>query len=91
MPHKIKYPLARLSPAKNELAVIEFKRGDIEAGNIAQALGILAAMAESRENAETFEGRTTFFFSGWDDDPRETAEIPEIRRWFGDLTAEFPY
>jgi hypothetical protein len=29
--------------------------------------------------------------AGWDDDPRETAEIPEIRAWFADLTAEFSY
>ena len=33
----------------------------------------------------------TFFFSGYDDDPRETAEIPEIRAWFSELTGEFPY
>lgn len=76
MPHKIKYLLARLSPAKNELVVIEFKRGDIEAGSIAPALEILAVLAESRENAEAFEGRITFVFSGYDEDPRETSEIP---------------
>jgi hypothetical protein len=91
MTHRIKYPRARLSPAKQELLVIEFPRERIEADDTAQALEVLSAFTESRETAEWFEGRLTFFFSGWDDDPRETAEIPEIRAWFADLTGAFPY
>jgi len=91
MAHRIKYPLARLSPAKQELLVIDFPCEQIVIGNIAPMLEVLSPLAELRENAEQFEGRLTFFFSGWDEDPRETAEIPEIRAWFSDLTADFPY
>lgn len=91
MPHRIKYPLARLSPANQELLAIDFPREQVVTGNIAPMLEVLSPLAESRENAERFEGRVTFFFSGWDEDPRETAEIPEIRQWFADLTADFPY
>ena len=91
MPRRIKYPLARLSPAKQELLVIEFARRHLDIGNTREMLEALAPLAESRENAERFEGRVTFFFSGWDEDSRETAEIPEIRSWFSDLTADFPY
>jgi hypothetical protein len=32
-----------------------------------------------------------FYFSGWDSDPREICDIPEIRRWFVRLTEMFPY
>ncbi|WP_242471051.1 hypothetical protein [Thiocystis violacea] len=32
-----------------------------------------------------------FCFEGWDTDPRETAEIPEIRAYFETLTAAWPY
>jgi hypothetical protein len=48
-------------------------------------------MSATRENAQLLEGRVTFYFSGWDEDPRETAAIPEIRAWFSKLTGEFPY
>jgi len=90
--HKLRYPKARLSPAKNELVVVEFARRHIESGDIAEILAsVLAPMAGSRENAEFFEGRVTFYFSGWDDDSRELAEIPELRAWFNRLTGEFPY
>ncbi|MGX2041891.1 chlororespiratory reduction 6 domain-containing protein [Methylocaldum sp. MU1018] len=91
MAHSIKYPLARLFPAKQELLVIDFPHEQVASGNIAPMLEVLSPLAESRENAERFEGRLAFYFSGWDDDPRETAEIPEIRQWFADLTADFPY
>ena len=91
-PHNIRYPRARLSPAKEELVVVEFARRHIESGDIKEILkDVLSPMAKTRENAELFEGRVTFFFSGWDDDPRETAEIPELRAWFGLLTGEFPF
>lgn len=91
MSHPIKYPLARLSPAKRELTVLQFSREYVDAGDIEKALAMLRPLVESRESAERFEGRVTFFFAGWDEDPRETAAIAEIRRWFQKLTGEFPY
>ena len=81
MRHNIRYPRARLSPAKDELVVVEFARLHIEGGDIKEMLKALLPMAGSRENATLLEGRVSFFFSGWDDDPRETAEIPELRAW----------
>lgn len=71
--YSLRYPRARLSPAKQELAIIEFPRSDIEAGNTQTTLAMLAPMAASSEKAERFEGALTFYFSGWDEDPRETA------------------
>lgn len=91
MTHQIRYPLARLSPAKQELVVVEFARRHVESGSVAEMLEVLQPMAATREGAELFEGRVAFWFSGWDDDPRELAEIPEVRAWFNKLTGEFPY
>lgn len=87
----IRYPKARLSPAKQELVVIEFSRTDIEANYLDTALARLQVLVDDKEAAEKWEGCATFFFSGWDDDPRETAEIPELRQWFGRLSRAFPY
>lgn len=55
MPHHIEYPLARLSPAKQELLVIDFPREPVVTGTIAPMLEVLSPMAESRENAERLE------------------------------------
>jgi hypothetical protein len=88
---KIRYPKARLSPSKPELLVIEFSRAQVEAGSIDSALARLQILIEDQEAAEKWEGRVTFYFSGWDEDPRETAQIAEIRTWFAELSAAFPY
>ena len=87
----IRYPKARLSPSKPELVVIEFSRGDVEAGYIDTALARLQILVDDKVSAEQWEGCVTFFFSGWDDDIRETAQIPEIRDWFAKLSSAFPY
>lgn len=91
MPRKTPYPRARLSPAKQEFVAVEFARRHVESGDIEEILKALQPMAATRENAELFKGRVTFWFSGWDDDHRDLAEIPEIRAWFSKLTGEFPY
>lgn len=87
----IQYPKARFSPAKDQFVVVEFRRDEVERGDLARVYDLLSALTASREAAEFGEGRLTFFFSGWDDDPREISEIPKIRAWFGKLTEVFPY
>ena len=87
----IRYPKARLSPSKPDRVIVEFSRKDVEAGYIDTALARLQILVEDKASAEQWEGCVTFFFSGWDNDPRETAQIPEIRHWFAKLSKAFPY
>jgi hypothetical protein len=86
-----KYPLAHHSPAKDELLVIAITRESVDACDVRPLMEKLERFAATREDAIQWEGKITFYFEGWDSDPRETAEIPEIRRYFRDLTAECPY
>lgn len=86
-----KYPRARLSPAKQDLLAIAITRESVVTCDPAPLLEKLAALAATRGEAIAWEGTVTFGFDGWDQDPRETAEIPEIRRYFQAVTAEFPY
>ncbi|NCA73067.1 MAG: hypothetical protein EOM91_24045, partial [Sphingobacteriia bacterium] len=85
-----KYPLARLSPAKDEILVIAITRESVMAGDIAPMLEELTTLSSTREAALQWEGTLTFVFEGWDNDPRETAEIPEIRAYFAALTEAWP-
>ncbi len=87
----IEYQKARFSPAKDQFIVVEFKRDEIERGDLRRVYDILSGLTATKEAAEFGEGKLMFFFSGWDEDPREISEIPEIRRWFVRLTEVFPY
>ena len=87
----IRYPRARLSPAKDELMLLAIPREEVEAGDIEPVIEQLVFLSETPEMAERWEGRIGFVFEGWDDDPRETAEIPAIRDYFAELTLAWPY
>ena len=86
-----RYPLARLSPAKDELLVIAITHESVIACDIESLLKQLSQLVKSQEAATELEGRVTFYFQGWDADPREIAEIPEIRVYFQTLTEAWPY
>ena len=86
-----RYPHARLSPAKNQILAIAITRESVVTHDIRPLLDKLLPLAATREAAIAWEGKVTFFFDGWDQDPRETAEIPEIRAYFLDVTSEFPF
>jgi hypothetical protein len=86
-----RYPLARLSPAKADILVISITRESVMTCDIAPMLEKLTTLSSTREAALQWEGTLTFVFEGWDDDPRETAEIPEIRAYFAALTEAWPY
>jgi len=87
----IRYPRARLSPAKSELMLLAIPRDEVEAGEIAPVAQQLGFLSETPEMAQRWEGRLGFVFEGWDDEPRETAEIPTIRDYFVALTEVWPF
>ncbi|NCA72417.1 MAG: DUF1817 domain-containing protein [Sphingobacteriia bacterium] len=86
-----KYPLARLSPAKDDILIITITRESVMTCDIAPMQEKLTTFSSTREAALKWEGTLTFAFQGWDQDPRETAEIPEIRAYFAALTEAWPY
>jgi hypothetical protein len=86
-----KYPLARLSPAKGDILVIAITSESVMTGDIEPMLEKLTTLSSTHEAALKWEGTLTFVFEGWDDDPRETAEIPEIRTYFAALAEAWPY
>ncbi len=86
-----KYPLARLSPAKDDILIITITRASVMTCDIAPMQEKLTTLSSTREAAVKWEGTVTFAFEGWDNDPRETAEIPEIRAYFAALTEAWPY
>jgi hypothetical protein len=89
--NRSRYPLARLSPAKDDILVIAITRESVMSCDIQPMLEKLNVLSSTREAALKWEGAVSFYFDGWNDDRRETAEIPEIRAYFAVLTEAWPH
>jgi hypothetical protein len=70
--------------------VLMASRAEVEAGDVAHALASLRKLLEP-ESAKRLKGRLIFGIRGYDEDPRELYEIPDVRAWVNALEREFPY
>jgi hypothetical protein len=66
-------------------------RRDVERVAIGDTLSTLQSVLADTETARLFQGRVDIGFEGWDDDPRELYEIPEVRTFLQRLDTEWPY
>lgn len=71
--------------------VLTLTRHEIERGNISSALERLHLIADTQESAMRYRESLVFMIWGYDDDPRELAEIPEVRAFFARLVQEWPH
>lgn len=79
------------SSTKDALVVLALTREEIESGLFASALERLHVLAGSRESALRYRESLVFVVDGYDDDPRELQEIPEVRVFFASLTIHWPH
>lgn len=73
-----------------DLVIIQAERRNVEEGEIRPTLANLNLLLESGK-ARNYLERVDFYVAGYDSDPRELCEIPEIREWMARLDKEFPY
>ena len=71
--------------------LVSVSREDVESHDISWTLDILSGLLADAATVENFQGRVNVSFAGFDDDPREIYEIPEIRRFCSELDKKFPY
>ena len=69
---------------------VAVSRSDVENGDISATLGTLSGLLDTDATVRRFRGRVNVSFDGFNDDPREIYEIPEIRRFCPELDARFP-
>ena len=75
---------------KPDFLMLGVSRGEVESGDISGPLSVLQGMLD-RESAIQYCERVDICVGGYDDDPRELYEIPEVRDFMHKLDAEFPY
>ncbi len=64
---------------------------DIQSGDLSTVLDMLQGFLQSQDAVVNGRGRVSLFFEGYDDDPRDVYDIPEIRRYAKALDEAFPY
>jgi len=73
------------------IVILTITRRAIETANLAGMLERLHVLTDSRENVIRYRESIVFQVDGYDDDPRELSEIPEVRNYFRTLTSEWPH
>lgn len=71
--------------------VFELTREEVEQGRVDRLLLGIAREGNERGGLSSIQGRITFFVSGYEKDPRELYEIPEVRAYFHQLDTLAPF
>lgn len=79
---------ANVEPA---IIVLVITRQEIESGRLASVIERLHVLTDSAANVNCYRESMVFQVEGFEEDPRELAEIPEVRAYFRALTAEWPH
>ena len=77
------------APLEADYVVISFSRREVEAGLIGDAVDRLMHLSDTRAVVEHYADSVAFEFTGYDDDPREIFEVPEIRAFFAAVNAQW--
>jgi len=80
-----------LRPGVREPVVLLVSRREVDAGDLASVLARLKVFLATREDAWRYRGQMTLVVSGYNHDPRELVDIPEVRTLLRRLEAEWPY
>jgi len=81
----------RLRPAISAPVVLMFSRRQVETCDVDEPLASLRELTADRKVALEFCGRVSLVIDGYNDDPRELFEIPEVRAYLKRLDHEWPY
>lgn len=73
------------------LVLLQISSQEIHTANIAPALERLHALADTAESARLYRNSLFFVVQGYDDDPRELCEVPQVRAFFARLAQEWPH
>ena len=86
-----KSPRIDLRPGVTEPVVLMISRREVEAKDLASVVSRLKVFLATREDAWRYRGQMTLVVDGYNQDPRELVDIPEVRALLRDLEAAWPY
>lgn len=71
--------------------ILMVTREEIANLNLASALERLHVLTDNAENVRRYKASLIFQVDGYEDDPRELCEIPDVRAFFQALTRSWPH
>jgi hypothetical protein len=80
----------RLRPAVTDPVILMFSRRQVETCDIDEPLQFLRRLTADRQTALEFCGRISLVVDGYNDDPRELFEVPEVRAYIKRLDQAWP-
>lgn len=83
-------PRLDLRPGVSEPVVLLISRREVEAGDLASVLSRLKVFLATREDAWLYRGQMTLVVDGYNNDPRELVDIPEVRNLLRGLESSWP-
>lgn len=84
-------PRLDLRPGLREPVVLLISRREVESGDLASVLSRLKVFSATREDAWLYRGQMSLVVDGYEADPRELVDIPEVRSLLKRLEAEWLY
>ncbi|MBK7676957.1 MAG: hypothetical protein IPJ27_20595 [Candidatus Accumulibacter sp.] len=81
----------RLRPGVAEPVILMFSRRQVETCDVDEPLELLRSLTADRRTAIEFCGRISLVVDGYNDDPRELFEVPEVRAYIKRLDLAWPY
>ena len=84
-------PRMDLRPGVQEPVVLLISRREVEQADLPSVLSRLKVFLATREDAWRYRGQMTLVVDGYNHDPRELVDIPEVRSLLRRLEAEWPY
>jgi hypothetical protein len=80
----------RLRPAVTDPFILMFSRRQVETCDINEPVQFLRRLTADRQTALEFSRRISLVVDGYNDDPRELFEIPEVRAYIKRLDRVWP-
>lgn len=84
-------PHQDLRPVMTEPVIIMISRRQVESGDMLSVLKQLKILLASREDCWLYRGQVSLVVDGYEDDPRELVDIPEVRSFLRDFSVQWPY
>lgn len=77
--------------SKGDAVALLVTRSEIERGTVGDVVDRLMVLSDSRENVVRFAHQVALVVDGYDHDPRELVQIPEVVAFFRAVDAAWPY
>lgn len=85
------HPHADLRSGLTTPVVLLISRRQVEEGNIKSVLQQLKILTAAREDTWLYRGQMSLVIDGYDADPRELVDIPEVRKFLTEFATAWPY